>query len=85
MPELNEMGEEIERDYLIEKRKLLYNNGKIPEEEVQLNFSNSLEVPETFDAYIKIKVLVIQNIGIVLGFSIMLIMALYSDGLIIPL
>ena len=79
------MGEEIERDYLIEKRKLLYNNGKIPEEEVQLNFSNSLDVPETFDAYIKIKVLVIQNIGIVLGFSIMLIMALYSDGLIIPL
>lgn len=83
VPELNEMGEEIERDYIIGKRQILYDKGEIAaEEEINLD-SNSLSVSyETFDLNIKLKVLLMQNLGIVLGFSIMLIMALKSDGLI---
>lgn len=76
------MGEEIERDYIREKRQIMFDEGKIPEEEINLD-SSSMEVSaETFDLKIKLKVLLMQNLGIVFGFSVMLIMALKSDGLI---
>lgn len=76
------MGDEIERDYLIEKRKLLFDQDKLPEEEINLDYTSSADLPEVFDLTIKIKVLLMQHLGILLGFSVMLIMAMNSDGLI---
>jgi hypothetical protein len=72
------MGEEIERDYIREKRQLMYDEGMIPEEEIYLNSSGSIESMETFDLKIKLKVLFMQHIGILFGLLVMLLMALYG-------
>ena len=72
------MGEEIERDYIREKRQLMYDEGTIPEEEIYLNSSGSIESMETFDLKIKLKVLFMQHIGILFGLLVMLLMALYG-------
>ena len=72
------MGEEIERDYIREKRQLMYDEGMIPEEEIYLNSSGSMESMETFDLKIKLKVLFMQHIGILFGLLVMLLMALYG-------
>jgi len=82
VPELNEIGDEIERDYLLEKRKMLFDQEKYSEEEINLDNPGSIDLPEVFDLSIKIKVLLMQHLGILLGFSVMLIMAMKSDGLI---
>lgn len=79
VPELNEIGEEIERDYMFEKMQAL-DQSNIPEEEKNLKSSNSTE-HILIDINIKIKVLIIQNIGIILGFSFMLLMAIYSENI----
>lgn len=76
------MGDEIERDYLLEKRKMLFDQEKYSEEEINLDNPGSIDLPEVFDLSIKIKVLLMQHLGILLGFSVMLIMAMKSDGLI---
>lgn len=79
IPELNEMGEEIERDYIDEKREKLNKTNAVDEE-----FLDSSRKSEkiSFDLGIKLKVLLMQNLGIVLGFSVMLVMAMNADGLI---
>ncbi len=83
VPELNEMGEEIERDYILEKQLGLLDAGKISEEESNLNeFEKTGAAIELFDLRIKLKVLFMQNFGIVLGFSIMALMAMNPDGII---
>jgi hypothetical protein len=99
IPELNEMGEEIERTELHERRKSI--KKEIPEEERQLqmspiNNSNNSDSnrnndvtfnglcdsecdEEVFDLGLKIKIMIIQNLGIIIGFGFMLLMALYSE------
>ena len=71
------MGEEIERDYLLEKNRMK----PTTEEERNLNEEKNSNVNEEFDLKIKIKILLIQNLGIILGFSLMLIMALFSENI----
>lgn len=73
------MGEEIERDYIDEKREKLNKTNAVDEE-----FLDSSRKSEkiSFDLGIKLKVLLMQNLGIVLGFSVMLVMAMNADGLI---
>ena len=73
------MGEEIERDYINEKREKLNKTNAVDEE-----FLDSSRKSEkiSFDLGIKLKVLLMQNLGIVLGFSVMLVMAMNADGLI---
>jgi hypothetical protein len=99
IPELNEMGEEIERTELHERRKSI--KKEIPEEERQLqmspiNNSNNSDSnrnndvtfnglcdsecdEDIFDLGLKIKIMIIQNLGIIIGFGFMLLMALYSE------
>jgi zinc transporter ZupT len=110
IPELNEMGEEIERDYIAaenlarRKRKESLSNGhnkkndtnnannttfEENEENQSLTNANSSALTATestqndisFIMKIKIKIIIIQNIGILTGFSFMLIMALYAERL----
>ncbi len=103
VPELHEIGEEIERDYMIEKlqrssRLKLNTKTKRKKEdhdddddddgeaeadedlnEKQINYNNNSNL--AIDINIKIKVLIIQNIGIIMGFSFMLLMAIYSENI----
>lgn len=83
IPELNEMGEEIERDYLNEKysigndeRRTLSQNGcndsKRGEESTE-------DITQIFDFAIKLKIIFLQNLGILFGFGFMLFMAIYSE------
>lgn len=58
MPELSEMGEEIEKE-------ALENEGDVT-------------LPENFQLKIKIQNMFIQNSGIILGVSLMLLLALYA-------
>jgi hypothetical protein len=118
IPELNEMGEEIERDYIADedlarrKRKEALNttntiknnkksagnnnnnnNNRSTYEEDDENRSltnpnsSALTAAESthndvsFIMKIKVKIIIIQNIGILAGFSIMLIMALFAERL----
>jgi zinc transporter ZupT len=75
IPELNEMGDQIERDYLEEKlQKRIEKSNRDSAEEKQLANKEA-----SFDVMIKIKILIIQNLAILFGFSFMLIMAIYSD------
>jgi hypothetical protein len=85
------MGEEIEKDYLEEKnreRRLVF--GK--DENVEGSTSSSPNVlkenkspkffePIEFDFKIKLKIIFIQNLGIIFGFSFMLIMAFVADNI----
>jgi hypothetical protein len=58
------------------------NQNNMPEEEKTLNGSGSTnEQMPMIDIKIKIKVLIIQNIGIIMGFSFMLLMAIYSENI----
>jgi len=86
VPELNEMGEEIERDYVLEKRQAMYKTENAPGEEINLERlvanERTGDKAEFFDLRIKLKVLFLQNLGIILGFSVMAVMALNPDGLI---
>ncbi|CAF0912329.1 unnamed protein product [Brachionus calyciflorus] len=82
IPELNEMGEEIERDLLSKKYsikndecKTLSQNGN----ELKPSEPTHEDISQIFDFGIKIKILIIQNIGILLGFGFMLFMAIYSE------
>ena len=84
IPELNEMGDEIERDYIEEKEKnKLKESSQNSEEVEQLDTQNSnvkrVLIEDSFNIMIKIKILLIQNVAIILGFSFMLLMAIYSD------
>lgn len=60
------MGNELERDYLNEIREesAIKNNGKLKANE--------------FNLMVKLKIMFLQNFGIMFGFSIMLILALYG-------
>ena len=81
IPELNEMGDQIERDYLEEKQKKRQEEfNQLSEEEKQLeNLNTNPGLEDSFDVVIKIKILLIQNVAIMFGFSFMLIMAIYSE------
>ena len=58
------------------------NQNYLPDEEKTLNGSGSTnEQMPLIDIRIKIKVLIIQNIGIIMGFSFMLLMAIYSENI----
>ena len=80
MPELNEMGEQIEKDYFNDKkvRKLNETVDQI-EEEKNLAQNTDVKVEEPFEIQIKLKILFLQNIGILFGFCFMLFMAIYSE------
>lgn len=66
---------------MIEKQQKS-NQLNLPEEEKNLNGSSATnEADLAIDIRVKIKVLIIQNIGIVMGFSFMLIMAIYSENI----
>ena len=58
MPELSDMGEEIEKE-------ALENEGDVT-------------LPENFQLKIKIQNMIIQNSGILIGLSLMLLLALYA-------
>lgn len=81
------MGEEIERDYYEDKKqKRLIELSVQSEEEKNLQGNNSrsntlvnVEFAEPFDLKIKIKILLLQNTGILCGFWFMLFMAIYSE------
>ena len=84
------MGEEIERDYMEEKRQKrhLAMNGLTDEEKNLTNVSAKCDTSEEreldhndCELRNKIKVFLLQNAGIILGFSFMLIMALYSGNI----
>ena len=88
IPELNEMGDEIERDYMEEKRqkKHLEMNGLTDEEKNLTNASTKCHTTDEHESdncelKNKIKVFLLQNTGIILGFSFMLLMALYSGNI----
>lgn len=71
IPELNESGEEIERDYLNE----LY-------EKHDFNVSNQKNKQIDFNSLrliFKIKIFLLQNLGIAFGFFIMFIMCFFCD------
>ena len=62
----------------------MYDAGKVPEEEMHLALttgSNSI-IPGSFDLGIKMKVMLMQNIGIILGFGVMCVMAMNPDGIL---
>jgi hypothetical protein len=81
------MGEEIERSFLINESKKLAsptarnnNNNVSNDNEEERSLSNpSLKAARPFNFQIKIKILIIQNIGILLGFGFMLLMAFLSE------
>ena len=79
------MGEDIERDFFEEnQRKVLAEVSAQSDEEKHLACSSKMGdvdsyIHEPFDIKIKIKILILQNTGILLGFSFMLFMALFSD------
>lgn len=81
------MGEEIERDFYEEsKQKRLIELSAQSEEEKNLQGSSSrsntlvdVEFAEPFDLKIKIKIVLLQNMGILVGFWFMLFMAIYSE------
>jgi hypothetical protein len=81
------MGEEIERDFYEDnKQKRLFELSAQSDEEKNLQGSSSrsntlddVEFAEPFDLKIKIKIVLLQNIGILIGFWFMLFMAIYSE------
>lgn len=101
IPELNEMGEEIERDKLNESASLMLKSlsgqavagDEVDEARRALRAgdtepatSQQVESSGTASRNVvgmafKIKILVIQNIGIVTGFSFMLLMAIHSESI----
>ena len=74
------MGEQIEKDYFNDKkvRKLNETVDQI-EEEKNLAQNTDVKVEEPFEIQIKLKILFLQNIGILFGFCFMLFMAIYSE------
>jgi hypothetical protein len=64
MPELTEIGEELEKSHFRAKEK----NGE----------SNDADNIDRQRSFFKLKILFLQNLGIISGFSIMLVMAIYS-------
>ena len=76
------MGDQIEKDHLEEKRiKKLNEQKNVPSRTVNaldLNFNNN-PIKDSFEIMIKIKILLIQNVAILLGFFFMLLMANYSE------
>ncbi|RNA27103.1 zinc transporter ZIP14 isoform X1 [Brachionus plicatilis] len=79
IPEMNEIGEEIEKDYLSEKYSILNDECKTFSDNQAKKGDHSNDTSQIFDLSIKIKVLVIQNVGILFGFAFMLFMAMYSE------
>ena len=76
------MGDQIEKDHLEEKRikKLNESNNGSPETANALNLnSKNNPIEDSFEIMIKIKILLIQNVAILLGFFFMLLMANYSE------
>ena len=69
LPELDNMGSDLENDYLNDIRK-----ESAGDENGKTNVSE-------FNLGVKLKIMFMQNFGIMFGFSIMLIMALYADNL----
>jgi hypothetical protein len=76
------MGEQIEKDHLEEKRikKLNESNSASADtpNALNINSKNNL-IEDSFGIMIKIKILLIQNVAILLGFFFMLLMANYSE------
>jgi len=66
------MGEQIEKDHLEEEQKKVLNRSD------SASSQNNL-IQDSFSIMIKIKILLIQNVAILLGFSFMLLMANYSE------
>lgn len=79
IPELNEIGEEIEKDYLNEKYSILNDECKTFADNQTRIEDKIHDTSQIFDLTIKLKVLAIQNIGILFGFTFMLFMAMYSE------
>jgi hypothetical protein len=76
------MGDEIERDFFeeIRQKKLMELSCQSEEEKNLATRSSDFEtIGEPFNLKIKIKILIVQNTGILLGFSFMLFMALFSE------
>lgn len=76
------MGDQIEKDHLEEKRiKKLNEQKNVPAKTanaLDLNSKNN-PIEDSFEITIKIKILLIQNVAILLGFFFMLLMANYSE------
>ena len=66
------MGEQIEKDHLEEEQKKVLNRSD------SASSQNNL-IQDSFSIMIKIKILLIQNVAILLGFFFMLLMANYSE------
>ena len=80
------MGDQIERDYLEEKIRKKQNEislTTVVEEEKEQRTSNDslkkVSIEDSFNVAIKIKILLIQNVAILLGFMFMLLMGVYSE------
>jgi hypothetical protein len=79
IPELNETSNELEATYLkrIKKHNALLD---LSEENNETKKSKYININSALTFY-KFKLLIIQNIGIIIGFSVMLIMARYSKSI----
>ena len=80
------MGDQIERDYLeekiIKKQNKINLTTEVHDEKEQGTPNASLKkasADDSFNVTIKIKILLIQNVAILLGFMFMLLMAVYSE------
>ena len=74
------MGEQIEKDYFNDKKSKKQNDtADQVEEEKNLAQNVDVRVEEPFEIAIKLKILFLQNIGILFGFCFMLFMAIYSE------
>jgi zinc transporter ZupT len=77
IPELNQSGEDIEKDYFKQLKKKhaalqMSNTSKQDNNQIEPDFN-----AKRFS--FKIKVLLTQNFGILIGFALMLVMSLFSD------
>jgi len=82
IPELNEMGDEIERDYLLEKKQNELVNSPSPVATLSSSSSKTGSIEDEYedlDLTIKFKVFFLQNLGIIVGFGFMLVMAFYAE------
>jgi hypothetical protein len=75
------MGDEIERDYLTGKLDRKLKNLTEEERNLSSSLKKILNNREMFDIKIKLKIIFIQNIGIILGFCFMLFMAIFSENI----
>ena len=73
---MNELGDEIESETLEEAKTKSSND-----EERALSNQEFRKLEEPLNLKLKFKIFVIQNLGIIFGFSFMLIMAIYAKDI----